>query len=110
MRKVFLFILLSFLFGQDTTNVDSTTIVERIVVKYGLDKVVNINKQKIVDELIANADTYFWEIPRQDTIDKIKASLTGDTSGVTYLIENARTRIYSAQRDYVIKQLKKLGG
>ena len=61
-----------------------------------------------VDELVAGAEEYFWKSPRANSIQKVQLALIKDMSGVDYLIENYRTRIYSAQHEYVLEQLNKI--
>ena len=59
----------------------------------------------IIGELVDNSATYFWKTPRADSVAKLQAALAGDMDGVQYLIDNYRTRIYSAYHDYVLGQL-----
>ena len=62
----------------------------------------------LVNELVAGADKYFWKSPRTNSVQRVQLALVGDLSGVDYLIENYRTRIYSSQHEYVLQQLNKI--
>lgn len=64
--------------------------------------------ETLVAELVAGADKYFWKSPRANSVQRVQLALIGDLSGVDYLIESYRTRIYSAQHEYVLAQLNKI--
>jgi len=63
-----------------------------------------------INELIFGADKYFWLRPRADSVEKVKAALSGDVSGCQFLIDNASSRIYKDYKGYVIEQLTKIVG